>query len=713
MDFKFSYLPVTGPLSGKSFEDQTARAINEAGQIACDAERVSQQASADSRRASKDAGNALEKANEAFSTANRALEAGQSSGQTASAALKSAESAQETASEASSKADQAIENMGEVREIASQALERGDEAKVIATANSTKINQVNVMAELARDTSEQALNAARTGIYYKPTDEVMDLDELLDPVSLLINNDACVNLPVAERSFLTVRADENDTGVIQIVQTQNNVVYTRTGTITSSEVINAGTDTVSLVYQSFETVSYELDIESGKTPGNLSVTRFTGKSHALSDASPTALTGQFIFEQDAFNDGSLTVNGIPLVDISLGNMTLTYNPVVTEHGVIRAIDALLDGQLLELTISFEWTDIATVATAVFTGWNQLATQAALDTKQDTLTFDAMPTAGSTNPVTSGGVKAAIEWAISTVYKWKGSVDAVADLPLKDNELGDVYNVRSSGANYGWTGTEWDNLGGIEAVDAAPVKDSGFPVASGGVFDAIKGVSAALDEAVRLSPDAKNELIRKDNGLYATTPVSSGADNLIKYKDDGLCAELPEYLKGMFTLVHAVTVSSEFNKPDAICSRVRLPELIEEYGDALRILVLDGNDRGVWAVNDPSDWTPVDIDTAYVYCLNRFDRAIYSSFDGIGWKAMMAHFLFSDLLDKPVTLKGYGISDAPTKTELETGLAGKQNTLSFDSTPTAGSSNPVTSDGVKAYVDAAFGDLDAFLEDILS
>lgn len=41
----------------------------------------------------------------------------------------------------------------------------------------------------------------------------------------------------------------------------------------------------------------------------------------------------------------------------------------------------------------------------------------------------------------------------------------------------------------------------------------------------------------------------------------------------------------------------------------------------------------------------------------------------------------------------------TKTEVDTALAGKQNTLTFDSTPTASSTNPVTSEGIKAYVDA--------------
>ena len=40
------------------------------------------------------------------------------------------------------------------------------------------------------------------------------------------------------------------------------------------------------------------------------------------------------------------------------------------------------------------------------------------------------------------------------------------------------------------------------------------------------------------------------------------------------------------------------------------------------------------------------------------------------------------------------------TTVEAALAKKQNTLTFDSTPTAGSQNPVTSDGVKSAIDAS-------------
>lgn len=40
----------------------------------------------------------------------------------------------------------------------------------------------------------------------------------------------------------------------------------------------------------------------------------------------------------------------------------------------------------------------------------------------------------------------------------------------------------------------------------------------------------------------------------------------------------------------------------------------------------------------------------------------------------------------------------TESEMDTALAGKQNTLTFDSTPSPSSINPVTSGGIKTYVD---------------
>lgn len=45
-------------------------------------------------------------------------------------------------------------------------------------------------------------------------------------------------------------------------------------------------------------------------------------------------------------------------------------------------------------------------------------------------------------------------------------------------------------------------------------------------------------------------------------------------------------------------------------------------------------------------------------------------------------------------------DLVTKEYVDTGLSGKQNTLTFDDVPTAGSSNPVKSSGIKSAIDAS-------------
>lgn len=58
--------------------------------------------------------------------------------------------------------------------------------------------------------------------------------------------------------------------------------------------------------------------------------------------------------------------------------------------------------------------------------------------------------------------------ISTVYKFKGSVENYSNLPTSDNQIGDVWDIINAdptnnikaGDNVVWTGTTWDNLGGM-------------------------------------------------------------------------------------------------------------------------------------------------------------------------------------------------------------------------------------------------------------
>lgn len=65
---------------------------------------------------------------------------------------------------------------------------------------------------------------------------------------------------------------------------------------------------------------------------------------------------------------------------------------------------------------------------------------------------------------------------------------------------------------------------------------------------------------------------------------------------------------------------------------------------------------------------------------------------------MASSVQTDLGKAASALQPSALNDYYNKTQVDTALGNKQNTLTFDSTPTASSSNPVTSDGIKAYVD---------------
>lgn len=60
--------------------------------------------------------------------------------------------------------------------------------------------------------------------------------------------------------------------------------------------------------------------------------------------------------------------------------------------------------------------------------------------------------------TESDVDDKISTAISSVYRYKGSVATYNDLPASGNTTGDVWDVQDTGMNYAWNGTGWDQLG---------------------------------------------------------------------------------------------------------------------------------------------------------------------------------------------------------------------------------------------------------------
>ena len=97
--------------------------------------------------------------------------------------------------------------------------------------------------------------------------------------------------------------------------------------------------------------------------------------------------------------------------------------------------------------------------------------------QDTkVSVDTAISGTSTNPVQNKVIAAeissiledlsnnyALKTEITGVYKYKGSVAAVSNLPTTGNATGDVYNVEARGINYAWNGSAWDALGELFEV----------------------------------------------------------------------------------------------------------------------------------------------------------------------------------------------------------------------------------------------------------
>ena len=60
--------------------------------------------------------------------------------------------------------------------------------------------------------------------------------------------------------------------------------------------------------------------------------------------------------------------------------------------------------------------------------------------------------------TESDVDGKISTAISSVYRYKGSVATYNNLPASGNTTGDVWDVQDTDINYAWNGTGWDPLG---------------------------------------------------------------------------------------------------------------------------------------------------------------------------------------------------------------------------------------------------------------
>ena len=311
----------------------------------------------------------------------------------------------------------------------------------------------------------------------------------------------------------------------------------------------------------------------------------------------------------------------------------------------------------------------------------------LDTKQDVLTFDDEPTAGSSNPVRSEGILEAIHnegmrveqlingkvdeetfnEAINNIinnYVTKGNLTEVLEAYAKLSDIADMA-TKTELVNYAKktdieglvtneeltaaiedlaTKSELANKQDKLTFDNTPTEGSSNPVTSGGIYEALQNVTptGAIDDTV--TAESSNPV--KSSGIYSF--VKAEEENLAT-KDD----------------------IANFITEDALTDYATKTELAD-YA------------------------TKTDIS----------DMATKTELVDYATKTELADYAKTEDLDVYATKVELGdyVRDGELATELsnyatKTELSEKQNTLTFDNTPTADSMNPVTSDGIKKAIDA--------------
>lgn len=128
-------------------------------------------------------------------------------------------------------------------------------------------------------------------------------------------------------------------------------------------------------------------------------------------------------------------------------------------------------------------------------------------------------------ITDAYTKAEIDAKTSSFMKYKGQVETTNDLP-SDAEIGDVYNVKSTGANYAWDGSEWDKLS--ETIDLSTFAEKTE------VNEKVGAVASDLqleaERAKAAEKAAMDEVAKKQDKLAASENLTLNENQLDVNKD---------------------------------------------------------------------------------------------------------------------------------------------------------------------------------------
>lgn len=258
----------------------------------------------------------------------------------------------------------------------------------------------------------------------------------------------------------------------------------------------------------------------------------------------------------------------------------------------------------------------------------------------------------------------INQKLTGAFHYKGSVESVENLPTDDNIQGDVYNVNSTGANYAWDGSKWDKLS--ETIDLTPYLKK---------------------------EDADIKYITKDNFNSEISQINSNLDSKVNILDLSKVGSSNSYTD--------IDNKPQINSIELVGNKT-LNELgIQAKGDYALKTELPTNISNL--TNDAGFITKsvTDLDN-YTLSENLATVAISGDYNDLTNKPQIPDIpenVSAFTNDAGYLTEHQDISMKADTSYVNTELAKKQNTLTFDDIPTNGSNNPVKSNGIYAELNS--------------
>lgn len=285
---------------------------------------------------------------------------------------------------------------------------------------------------------------------------------------------------------------------------------------TTSSAVSSSIQTSATSTNAQFTIAAEQSASKMKAGGVVGI-RFIGDLDAGVTIEQSSLAKPFVIRNDA-GDITLTDKG--------GSLTLTQLQQLNKNALLKNDAAALYSTKTETSKAVG--DLRTQVASTYqtkaeatTTKNQLTTS--ISTKADKTYVD--------NTLKSYATTKYVDEKVSTVYRYKGNVANKSSLPADNNVIGDVWNAEDTGKNYVWTGSEWDDIGGV--VDLTPYLTKSDATATY-LGKTAKAVSATTADKAAILSTARTIAISGDvtgsasfngsaNATIAATLANSGVD----------------------------------------------------------------------------------------------------------------------------------------------------------------------------------------------